>query len=73
MPSSYVNWIGPGVNHRGGYGFRIELDRLIVIGDGAIEIVLGPGLAPAKESRRRFRLRRDGPVIIGDSAVVLAP
>ena len=51
----------------------VELQRLVVIRDGAIEIVLRPiGLAPAIESRRGLRLRCDCGVVIGKSAVELA-
>ena len=51
----------------------IEPDRLVVIGDGAIEIVLRPiGLAPAIERRWRLGLPRDRGVIIRDGAVELA-
>ncbi len=51
----------------------VELQRLVVIRDGAIEIVLRPiGLAPAIESRRGLRLCCDCGVVIGKSAVELA-
>ena len=51
----------------------VELQRLAVIGDGAIEIVLGLiCLAPAQEGGGRFRLRRDCGAIIGDRAVEIS-
>jgi len=48
----------------------VDLQSLAVIGDGAIEIVLGLiCLAPAQEGGGRFRLSRDCGAIISDRAV----
>ena len=65
--------IGVGPTEEGVRGVGIDPDRLVVIGDGAIKIVLLPiRFGPAIECRGGFGLRRDRGVIIRDGAIELA-
>ena len=58
---------------KGVVGFRIEFDRLVVVGQSAIEIALPAlRLAPARIAAPVVGIEPDGDVVICDCAIELA-
>ena len=58
----------------GGGEIGIELERLVVVGDGAAEVALGlEGRGAAHDDRHVLRLEPDRMAEVGDGAVVVAP
>ena len=53
--------------------FRVELDGLVVVLDGAVVLAFGAvGEAAIDEDDRTFRVERDGLIVVLDGAIVLA-
>jgi hypothetical protein len=58
---------------RGLVELRIDAQRLLIIGNGAIEIaLLAIGGAAIVVGERKSRIERDGAIVIGDGAVIVA-